>query len=190
MTTFEYPLQWLPQQPRAKRPERARFGNHSISRAGDELVLELQRLGAKDIIISSNLKTKIDGGFYAMQGRIEDNGIVVYFKLKNNPKAMACDKWDMIEHNIWALVQSVKAIRGLERWGGSDFLDGLFTGFTALPSPEMMNNNKQYFSGYESKEEAKEKYRQLCKELHPDMGGDVEEFNYMKKEYNQKFALE
>lgn len=49
---FEYPLQWLPQQPRTKRPERARFGNHSTSKAGNYLADELVRLGAKNFILS------------------------------------------------------------------------------------------------------------------------------------------
>jgi hypothetical protein len=34
---FESPLQWLPQQPRTKKPTRARFGYHSLSNAGYEI---------------------------------------------------------------------------------------------------------------------------------------------------------
>lgn len=146
MIRFEYPLQWLPQQPRTKRQQRARFGGHSPSKAGDYLIEELKRLGAKNCIISSNLEQRLKGdGFYANQ-RVEDAGVVVYFDLKNNSKAMACDKWDKVEHNLWALYLSVQAIRGLERWGGSEFLDGLFTGFKALPSPDdIIISEKQYF---------------------------------------------
>lgn len=180
---FEYPLQWLPQQPRTKRPERARFGHHSISNAGVLLVDELRKLGAKNCIISTNLQTKISGGFYANQ-KVEDSGVVIYFDLNGEGKAMACDRWDKPEHNLWALNLSISAIRGLERWGGSEFLDGLFTGFKALPAPgECMNMSMQYFSDVENLEYLNLKYKKLLKELHPDMGGNSEDFQDMMEQY-------
>ena len=182
---FEYPLQWLPQQPRTKRPERARFGHHSISNAGVLLVDELRKLGAKNCIISTNLQTKISGGFYANQ-KVEDSGVVIYFDLNGEGKAMACDRWDKPEHNLWALNLSISAIRGLERWGGSEFLDGLFTGFKALPTPgQCMNMSIQYFSDVDNLEHLGLKYKKLLKELHPDMGGNSEGFQDMIKQYKQ-----
>ena len=183
---FEYPLQWLPQQPRTKRPQRARFGGHSTSKAGGYLVEELERLGAKNCIISSNLQEKTRGeGFYANQ-RVDDSGIVIYFDLKGKSKAMACDRWDKPEHNLWALYLSVSAIRGLERWGGSEFLDGLFTGFKALPSPDdVMITERNYFQNIETEEELKSRYKELVKELHPDrINGDSKEFQIMVRQYN------
>ena len=41
----------------------------------------------------------------------------------------------------------------------------------------------KYFSQCTSLEEAKKTYRNLSKNLHPDLGGDAEEFKAMKKEY-------
>lgn len=185
MIKFEYPLQWLPQQPRTKNPERARFGNHSAYKAGNYLVDELERLDAKNCVISSNLQQKPGGeGFYAKQ-RIDDPGVVVYFDLKGKGKAMACDKWDKAEHNLWALYLSVQAIRGLERWGGSEFLDGLFTGFKALPSPsDSVIAYKDYFKGLETDEEIRTRYKELARKLHPDAkDGNVEEFQVMKRQH-------
>jgi len=187
MVLFEFPLQWLPQQPRTKKPERAKFGNHSPSKAGDYLIAELYRLGAKNCVISSNLQQRARGdGFYANQ-RVDDVGVVVYFDLKGKGKAMACDRWDKVEHNLWALYLSVSAIRGLERWGGSEFLDGLFTGFKALPSPDdIMVMEKNYFEGVETEEEISRRYKQLAKELHPDMeNGNSNDFQLMKRQYEQ-----
>jgi len=184
---FQYPLQWLPQQPRTKRPERARFGNHSLSNAGNYIEEELRKLGAKNCIISTNLQTKLSGGFYANQ-KIEDAGVVIYFDLNGTGKAMACDKWDKAEHNLWSLNLSISAIRGLERWGGSEFLDGLFTGFKALPSPEnSIVMNEQYFSDVTNVEYLGLKYKKLVKELHPDNQetGDTEKFQEMMKQYKQ-----
>ncbi len=186
MISFEYPLQWLPQQPRSKYRERARFGNHSPSKAGNYLIAELERLGSKKCVISSNLQSKLTGGFYAKQN-VDDPGVVVYFELKGEGKAMACDLWNKVEHNLWALYLSVCAIRGLERWGGSEFLDGLFTGFKALPGPgDVMTTEQDYFQGVQDKEHLKERYKKLAKELHPDLGGSEEEFSIMSRQFKQR----
>lgn len=183
---FEYPLQWLPQQPRTKNPKRANFGNHSLCAAGINLDRELKLLGAKNVILSSDLQTKQDGTLCARQYN-EDTGVVIYFELKGEPKAMACDKWDRPGYNIWALKLSISAIRGLERWGGSEFLDGLFRGFKALPSPgNTMIAEKDYFREIETYEDLKKRYRELCKELHPDVCGSSDEFNIMSRQYKQR----
>ena len=148
------------------------------------MLAELERLGAKHVVITSNLMTKKDGGFYARQARIDDPGIVAYFELKGNQKAMACDKWDLPEHNIWAIYLSVQAIRGLERWGGSDFLDGLFSGFKALPGPDdVIVPETNHFDGVRDLSELNKRYRQLVKEFHPDVGGSPDEFNAMRRQY-------
>lgn len=183
---FQYPLQWLPQQPRIKRPARARFGKHSLSSAGYIIENELRLLGAKNCIISTNLQTKINGGFYANQ-KVEDAGIVIYFDLNGSGKAMACDRWDRPEDNLWALNLSISAIRGLERWGGSEFLDGLFTGFKALPSPEDATiMTQQYFSDVTNYEYLQLKFKKLARELHPDSeNGNADKFQDMMKQYKQ-----
>jgi len=99
---------------------------------------------------------------------------------------MACDKWDKPEHNLWALQLSISAIRGLERWGGSEFLDGLFTGFKALPSPEQVSNvSVRYFGGDIGLEEGKAIFKNLAMELHPDKGGDSNEFMELNKQFVQ-----
>ncbi len=181
---FEYPLQWTQNQSRTKIRKRAAFKIKSVSSAGDELFRELKRLGAKECIISSNLRVRMRGdGFYANQS-VDDVGISVFFKLKGDNKVMSCDKWDKIEHNIWALCLSISAIRGLERWGGSSLLDGLFTGFKALPYNPTTVNETQYFENVNSREELRSRYKFHAKELHPDMlNGDAVKFNTMAEQY-------
>lgn len=187
MVNFEYPIQWPAQQPRTKRPGRAQFKNHSISSAGNLVVNELRMLGANKVVISTNLKTKVGGGFYANQ-RVDDPAIAIYFELKGEGKTMACDKWDKPEHNLWALNLSISAIRGLERWGGSEFLDGLFTGFKALPAPgDSIIMSVQHFSDVTSLGHLQLKFKQLAKELHPDAeNGDSDKFQEMMTQYKQK----
>lgn len=187
MIRFENPLLWLKQQPRTIRPNRSQFGSHTVHKSANFLTGELERLGAKNCLISSNLKIRLDGnGFYSNQ-KVDDVGIVVYFDLKGKGKAMACDKWDRIEHNLWALYLSVSAIRGLERWGGSELLEGLFTGFKALPSPEDVTSKEiNYFQEVNNFEELRICYKKLAMKLHPDTGGDANEFQNMQRQYDQR----
>lgn len=42
---------------------------------------------------------------------------------------------------------------------------------------------KQYFTGCRTQEELKKRYRELCKALHPDNGGDAEAFKAMQAEF-------
>ena len=45
----------------------------------------------------------------------------------------------------------------------------------------------KYFIGVETLEELKKKYKELAKKLHPDLGGDKEEFQAMNNEYDLLF---
>lgn len=185
--TFEYPLKWNKNILRTEQTKRSKFGSRSAFFAGKELVRELKLLGAKDIIITSNLRIKQDGTFHAVQGYVEDPGICVYLKLNGADKCFACDKWDIAADNVWALKLNVEAIRGLERWGGSNFMDGLFTGFKALPDPaNAITMGPDYFYNCGSEEELRTKFIELSKEMHPDKGGNAEEFKEMKRQYDQR----
>lgn len=144
-------------------------------------------LGARNCVVSSNLQQRANGEGFLSNQRVEDVGVVIYFELKGVGKAMACDKWNKVEHNLWALYLTVKSIRGIERWGGSEILEGLFTGFSALPAPgDAMIVTTQYFSSVQNIEDLKILYREKCKELHPDRGGDSKEFSEMGRQYKQK----
>ena len=45
--------------------------------------------------------------------------------------------------------------------------------------------SSKYFKGCETKEQLSKRYKQLCKELHPDSGGDTDLFQEMQTEYNR-----
>lgn len=48
--------------------------------------------------------------------------------------------------------------------------------------------NQNYFYGCETVEDCKQRYKELSKTLHPDMGGKAEEFNEMFDQYQEAIA--
>ncbi|MFA5406688.1 MAG: hypothetical protein WC307_05015 [Candidatus Nanoarchaeia archaeon] len=104
---FEYPLQWLPQQPRTIKPKKPASFRDDAYYNGLQLVDELRKLGAKNCIISSNLVIRVDNKSFLKNQTLQDNGVVVYFDLKGSSKAMACDKWNKASYNLRALTHAL-----------------------------------------------------------------------------------
>jgi len=181
-----YPLQFPNNWKRTIKTERARFGNHSVFQAIYMLRNEIEKLGGKNLVISTNLLLKINGFAYSSQSPPEDSGVAVYFMLKDKEQCFPCDRWNRVEHNIWAIYKSIEAIRGLDRWGAKDMVESAFKGFQALPSPgQETKSNVRYFRGINSFGEGKAIFRNLAIELHPDKGGNADEFMELNKQFVQ-----
>jgi hypothetical protein len=183
-----YPLQYPVGKQRTIRPERARFGQHSVSQAINYLKDEVYRLGGKDLVISTNLVLTLTGIPKSGQRNPSDSGVAVYFKLKDKDQCFPCDRWDKVEHNIWAIYKSIEALRGLDRWGAKDMVESAFKGFQALPSPDQVTNTKvRYFAGCNTLSEGKERFRNMVAELHPDNKetGDQNKFIELNNQYTQ-----
>lgn len=181
--TTAYPLQWPLSWPRSQRKVRAQFQTAWGAAIG-HLLNELKLMRASNIVISSNLPLRRDGLPYANVSQPEDVGVVAYFTWKGQQQCIPCDRWDRVEHNIRAIGLTVQALRGLERWGAKEMVDAAFRGFTALPAPEQVTSSSvQYFADCSDKEMARQRYLRLAKDLHPDVGGDVVEFQEMKRQY-------
>ncbi|GMG89617.1 hypothetical protein Cmtc_08370 [Cupriavidus sp. TKC] len=106
---------------------------------GVERVLdELGRLsiGRDDIVISTNITTRLDGLPRSDQKAPEDPGVAVYWETKKGERrVMAIDQYRRVADNLAAIAATLEALRAIERHGGAQILDRAFTGFTALPSP-------------------------------------------------------
>lgn len=87
-------------------------------------------------VISTNLALRNDGLPYANQKQPADPGVALYFQRRGKSLVFACDRWAKVEHNMRAIVLTIEALRGIDRWGSADMVDQAFTGFAALPSPE------------------------------------------------------
>lgn len=187
-----YPLHWPPSWPRTKSPENSRFGNCTIARGKKEIFLELGRMTAHDIIISTNLKLKIDGFPYSNQRQPNDRGVAVYFKLKGKPQCIPCDRWETVEDNMRAIAKTIDALRGIGRWGAEQMVDAAFTGFKALPAWKRdwwevlgVPVNAHF-------EQADRAYKKLAMAHHPDHGGDsvkMAEINEAMKTFKSTIKL-
>ena len=174
--TTAYPLCWPVGRPRTARPEKSRFDT-TAGRAVSFLKHELRLLGAKDLIVSSNMKLRQDGLPYASGREPDDVGVAVYFNRKGKEYCFACDTWDLRQDNIWAIVKTIEALRGISRWGAGDMMEAAFTGFQALPAP-VQRKHWRVVLGVSSDEtditKIRDKWLELVKKNHPDSGGSVQ----------------
>jgi hypothetical protein len=183
-----YPLSWPLGWKRTKHPAKARFSLTSAA-ARDGLFDELERLGATQVILSTNIPLRQDGKPYANQKEPQDSGVAVYFNLYGQPRVFACDKWDTVRDNIRAVALTINALRGIERWGSSDMLERSFGGFAALP-PEASTRPRDWWvvlgvSRASSLEQIRQRFNELVKRHHPDHDGSREAFAEIMAAYEQ-----
>lgn len=105
----------------------------SIAHARDELLREIKLLGARDVVLSSNLVLNQFGEPHGSAREPPDPGVAVFFSLKKTDTCIAVDRFDRVADNMLALAKTIAAIRGIERWGGATLVTAAFRGFQALP---------------------------------------------------------
>lgn len=185
-----FPLYWPVGYKRTNSRTWSRF-KVTMDKAQRFLRDELSRMGATGLIISTNIPVKKDGMLYAdwMNKKIDDPGVAIYFKYKGKDVSMCCDQYNKVWENIYALGKGIEALRGMERWGVSDFLDRAFTGFTALPEATVTNEKTWCeileVQPWATADQIKEAYRKKAMEVHPDKGGTSEMFNRVQTAYQQ-----
>jgi DnaJ-domain-containing protein 1 len=185
--TQAFPLQWPNGRPRVTKPKRASF-KRSFTQARSELADELERLGARHVVLSTNKELRLDGWPRADQAEPADPGVAVYFEWRGRAMTFACDRWDRVKDNINAIANTIAALRGIERWGSGEMLEQAFAGFTALPAPDHV---KMWWDvlGVDraaSLADITGAYKRLVKERHPDRpGGSTAAFQELQAAYKQ-----
>lgn len=191
MSIEAYPCQWplgKPRTPAAKRRgakfhRRVAQENASWKRKADVTLYqgiclvreELRRLRASDVVISTNVKTRLDGLPYSGAREPDDPAAAVYFRLASGVHCLACDRWDRVADNLVAIAHHVEAIRAMDRWGVGDVAQA-FAGYRALPA---MDAKRTWWAllGFEqppeSAEAVEQKWRERIAEAHPDKGGNA-----------------
>lgn len=182
-----YPLAWAtiyPRTPQHKR-ETARF-EVGFSVARDDLLNELRLLGAKNLVISSNVPLRRDGLPYAHFREPDDPGVAVYFSIKGKNYSLCCDRWLLVKDNLRAIGLHITAMRGMERWGVGSVEQAL-AGYQALPPA---GSERKWWeilgvSPRASNEEIKAAYLKLARQHHPDNHGCDDKMAEINKAYEQ-----
>lgn len=184
-----YPLAWPAGYKRTQKVDRIRskfgrrveveganwksFEDITLFQARDFLKKEVGRLGADDLVISTNMRTRADGDVYSNAAEPEDTGVAIYFKLKGVALCLCADQYKTVKENTYALAKGIEAIRGMGRWGISQMLERVFVGFKALPAPiqvrwwEILKVPRS--AGIDAIRSA---YRRAVMESHPDRAVD------------------
>jgi hypothetical protein len=192
--TTAFPLAWpigWARVPAAMR-ERARFGERrrapgsaysqlnqkTVAQAVGDLLDELRRLGVDSgsIVISTNIRTKTDGTPYSNQRDPDDTGVAIYLTLNRKQIVFACDTWDRVADNIYAVACHIEALRGINRWGVGEMARA-FTGYAALPDPNTAGAWWRVLgipSPNATADEINDAWRRAMRTAHPDAGGDAE----------------
>lgn len=134
--TQAFPLQWPAGRPRTANRTGSAF-KVAPRQAYDDLIAELARFGVQSVVVSTNCPLRRDGTPYAdaLDDRLPDPGVAVYFMRKKRLVCLACDTYGLPFENIRAIGLSIKALRDMDRWGAGQVLDQAFEGFTTLPPP-------------------------------------------------------
>lgn len=169
-----FPLCWPAGRLRSKFAESSRFDT-SATKAYSLLTGELKRMGATQIIVSSNVPLKGDGTIRLDREPV-DAAVAVYFTRDKKQMVFACDKYDLIRDNILAIAKTIEALRGIERWGSSDMMERAFSGFKALTSSTEREWWEVLFGASQrpslcDKDTIESAYRVQARKVHPDTAG-------------------
>lgn len=181
MTVEAFPLQWPNGRPRRPYPRRESSNfDTSMAKARDALFYELRLLGAKHVVLSSNVPLRLDGKPYANFPAIKDPAVAAYFSHQDKSMCFACDRWTSVEDNIQAIRKTIEALRGIARWGTGDMLQAAFTGFTALSPPIVAGIPLSWWEVLAlprdaKREDVKAAFRRLASSAHPDKEGGSHE---------------
>lgn len=186
-----FPLHWPAGWPRAENRQAAAFQS-SLAVARDHLMNELRLMGARYVVLSSNMALRQDGLPYANQKQPEDPGVAVYFQWRGKQMTFACDRWRKVEDNVRAIGKTVEALRGIERWGASDMMERAFSAFEALPPPGGAVTLSCWdvlgLHAGATRSEITAAYRRQARAAHPDQGGTREEWDRLQSAYEQALA--
>jgi hypothetical protein len=145
----------------------------TVAEALKRLQAELDRIGARHAVVSSNLETRLDGLPRSGQAEPRDPGVAVYFQLKDRPYCLPCDTYRRVADNIAAVSSHIEATRAIERYGVASISE-MFDGFLALPPPKSWRETMGFGAGSRvTLAEVEARYRELARQLHPDSGGST-----------------
>lgn len=183
MSATAYPLTWPTTFPRTKTPEKGRFKatlSNSLKNVQDSLRLFSTDSGKKleNLVISSNVTLG--------STRPEDPGVAVWFVWDGMQVCIAVDRYSTVEGNLQAIHHIIEARRVELRHGTLALVRATFQGFLALPAP----NERTWWEVLgvprnASLPHARNAYKKLASENHPDKGGDPDRMARINRAFAQ-----
>lgn len=160
--------------------------NDAVTRVRDQL--RMLGIDSDDVVVSTNLKLRLDGWPRSDQPQPADTGAAVYWIDRDGqPRCMATDRYFKVADNLAGIAASMEAMRTLERHGSAEILNRAFSGFAALESPQ----GEPWFQvlgvpADADKPTVEAAWRRLRSTCHPDKaGGSVEAFQRAQDAYER-----
>lgn len=173
----DFPLTWPESKTRCSHRMRSRFDS-SLAKAHREISDEMARwkIGGSYVISMAP----------AFRRTTSDPGCALWFLMplkrgqaKRELRVIACDNYDLQEHNLYAIAKTLYALRAIERWGAYTLEQAVEGARPMLPAPEGHGNRPWWdVLGVASNwplEAIEMKYQALAKRAHPDAGGSADE---------------
>lgn len=156
----------------------------TVSDSVGRILESLEKMGASrdDVVISTNVRTRLDGLPRSNEKEPSDPGAAVYWRkdYKAAMRCMAIDVYENVADNLAAIAATLEAMRAIERHGGAEILERTFTGFAALPETASSPWREVLFEGNEprvmSESVVESAFRVMAKKHHPDNGGNRSKF--------------
>ncbi len=201
-----YPICWPDNvartAPQDRRP--ALFSDKTIPDAVKFVLHEINRLNHQpydfdddDVIISTNVRLRLDGLPRSEEPTLNDPGVGVFFKLRfwrgrqefKRHTVLTCDRWTRVSWNLYAIAKDIEAQRARARWGCAS-VEQAFRGFLAIP--ERCGGPSWWVTlGVPSDatlDQIKSAFLNLAKTRHPDKGGNTEDWNQLRIAYEQAMS--
>jgi len=180
-----YPLCWPDGWVRTASYQRKtahfkRYGNRASVMEGLNRILdELSKMSIRrdDVLISTNVPTRLDGMPRSDQREPTDAGVAVYWRKNQNAQmqCMAIDIYDEVADNLGAVAATLAALRAIERHGGAQVQERSFRGFAALPQTSGSNWwDVLQLTRDATRELIETHFKRLARDRHPDNGGSNE----------------
>lgn len=188
-TEEAYPLDWPVTWPRRAAAQRTSSAYKvTFVQARDALLVELRRMGAGRVVLSSNVRLGRGGLALGDYKEPTDPGVAVYWNdAKKVRHVVACDVWRTVRENMRAVCLAIEALRALRRSGAGQVIDRAFDGL-ALPERAGTANDPPWWevlrvSSTAQPDQIKSAYRELVRVHHPDRGGSDDDWNRLNRAY-------